>query len=272
MSNQRRGHDLRQVRDCHGLVGVDEAGRGALAGPVVAGAVLVNRVFLESGWCRRYAPFIDDSKKLTPDDRARIYERLEWLRGEHRILFAAGLASVAEIESENILGATRLAMRRAIEAALALGCIQPHAPDPLFTLHEAPALAPGQCITDWRVLVDGRPMRNLGFSHHAIVAGDARSLAIAMASIVAKVTRDRLMEALDREAPGFGFAQHKGYGTAAHREFLLALGPCPHHRRMFVETFLATPADDPSQARFPFDEADEAAALPLGAEGAQAGE
>src|SRR5690349_13907610 len=103
---QRRGHDLRLIRDCHGLIGVDEAGRGALAGPVVAGAVLVNRTFLESDWCRRHATSINDSKQLSAAERTALYGRLEWLRSEHRILFATGQASVSEIESENILGAT----------------------------------------------------------------------------------------------------------------------------------------------------------------------
>jgi ribonuclease HII len=248
---QRRGHDLRLIRDCHGLIGVDEAGRGALAGPVVAGAVLVNRTFLESDWCRRYAGVVNDSKQLTADERAQLYERMEWLRSEHRILFAPGQASVAEIESENILGATKLAMRRAIEAALALGRIYSHPPDPLFETQGVLPRAVGECITDWIVLVDGKPMRGLGFTHQAIVEGDAKSLVIAMASIVAKVTRDRLMEALDIATPGYGFARHKGYATEIHRETLVALGPCLHHRSLFIRTFLDR-GEDPDQVEFDF--------------------
>lgn len=261
-----RAHDLRHLRDCHGLIGVDEAGRGALAGPVVAGAVLLDAAFLESDWCRRHAAAINDSKRLTPAQREHLYERMDWLRCEHRIVFAAGSAGVDEIETENILGATRLAMRRAIEGALAIGRIHAHPPDPLFTWQAPPALAPGECITDWKVLVDGKPMRGLGFAHKAIVEGDARSLAIAMASIVAKVTRDRLMAALDAEAPGYGFARHKGYATAGHRAALLAAGPSPHHRRIFVDTFLGAGGDDPAQARFAF----EADGAPSGAGAAQA--
>jgi len=255
-----RAHDLRMLRDCHGLVGVDEAGRGALAGPVVAGAVLVNRAFLESDWCRRHAPEINDSKQLTAEQREFLYERMDWLRREHRIIFAAGTASVAEIEHENILGATRLAMRRAIEAALASGRVSLHAPDPLFTYENPPALAAGEVISDWRILVDGKPVRNLGFPHKAIVEGDAKSLAIAMASIVAKVTRDRLMDALDVEAQGYGFARHKGYATPQHRAALLALGPGVHHRKLFVSTFLRTvPEAERAQTQFAFEEADDAA-------------
>jgi ribonuclease HII len=164
---------------------------------------------------------------------------------------------VAEIESESILGATRLAMRRAIEAALALGQIHKHPPDPLFSLHEPVTLAAGQCITDWKILVDGRPMRGLGFTHRAIVEGDAKSLAIAMGSIVAKVTRDRLMEALDVEVGGYGFAKHKGYATAAHRDALVSLGASTHHRSLFVRTFLDR-GEDPTQAMFAFEDDDAA--------------
>ena len=256
-----RGFDLHQVGDAHGLIGVDEAGRGALAGPVVAGAVLINRTFLESNWCRRYACEINDSKQLTAADRTRLYERMDWLMREHRILFAPGLASVEEIETENILGATQLAMGRAVAAALAIGQIQLHPPDPLFTYQQPVQLHPGECITDWLLLVDGKPMRGLGFAHRAIVEGDAKSLVIAMASIVAKVTRDRLMEALEVEAPGFSFARHKGYATHAHREALLALGPSPHHRKLFITTFLSGKASDTDQTLFDFVEADAEAHL-----------
>jgi ribonuclease HII len=249
-----RGFDLRQIGTAHGLIGVDEAGRGALAGPVVAAAVLVNRSFLESDWCRRNASTINDSKQLTAEGRLRVYERMDWLRREHRIIFAPGVASVAEIESENILGATKLAMQRAIKTALTDGRIDLHPPDPLFSWQSPDALAPGQCISDWLLLVDGKPLRGLGFAHRAIVEGDARSLVIAMASIVAKVTRDRLMEALEIEAPGYSFARHKGYATPIHRESLLALGPCAHHRRVFVASFLANRAPDRDQSVFEFEE------------------
>jgi len=248
---QRRGHDLRAIRECHGLIGVDEAGRGALAGPVVAGAVLLNRTFLHSDWCRRHAATINDSKLLTPEEREQLYARMEWLRSEHRILFAAGVSNVAEIESENVLGATKLAMRRAIESVLALGHIQSHPPDPLFETQGVIPRAEGECISDWMVLVDGKPLRGLGFTHRAIVEGDAKSLVIALASIVAKVSRDRLMRALDVEVPGYGFAKHKGYATGLHREALVTLGATSHHRSLFIRTFLDR-GEDPGQAQFDF--------------------
>lgn len=275
-----RAHDLRLCRECYGLVGVDEAGRGALAGPVVAGAVLINRAFLDSDWCRRHAPLINDSKQLSIEQREFIYERMDWLQREHRIIFAAGIASVAEIEQENILGATRLAMRRAIEAALAGGRVSLHPPDPLFSYNDPPRLAAGEVVTDWRILVDGKPIRNLGFTHRAIVEGDAKSLAIAMASIVAKVTRDRLMDALDVEAQGYGFARHKGYATPQHRAALLALGSCGHHRSLFVSTFLRTSEADRTQSQFAFEldqdgavTGDDAASdRPFASESAAAGE
>jgi len=267
-----RGHDLRAVRDCYGLIGVDEAGRGALAGPVVAGAVLVNAEFLNSDWCRRHTSVINDSKQLSVARRLQIYERMEWLMSEHRILFAPGIATVEEIEQENILGATRLAMRRAIEAALSLGQIQPHPPDPLFTYDNPPELQPGQCISDWKILIDGRRVRGLGFPHRGIVKGDSRSLVIAMASIVAKVTRDRIMEALDVEVPGYGFAAHKGYATARHREALLAGGPTPHHRSLFIRTFLEEKADDRNQTVMDFIREDVGACDDAEAESGAAGD
>jgi ribonuclease HII len=233
------------------LIGVDEAGRGALAGPVAAGAVLVNRSFLESDWCKRHTRVINDSKQLTAEQRVNIFERMQWLMSEHRIICAAGTANVAEIEELNILGATKLAMRRAIRRGLELGQIEAHPPDPLFDHLDPAQLEPGQCITDWKVLVDGKPLKGFGFVHRAFVEGDARSLVIAMASIVAKVTRDRMMEGLEAEVPGYGFARHKGYATEIHRKALENLGATPHHRRLFIRTFLSKPpVDDQSQFAF----------------------
>ena len=168
-SKRIRGFDLRQIKGRLGLIGVDEAGRGALAGPVVAAAVLIDNGFLQSDWCRRHAGQINDSKQLCGEQREKFYSRMNWLMSEHRILFAAGMGSVEEIEQVNILGATTLAMRRAILNVLQLGQIRSHAPDPLFDSVESSDLMPGECITVWRVLVDGRPVRNLGFSHRAFV-------------------------------------------------------------------------------------------------------
>lgn len=175
--------------------GVDEAGRGCLAGPVMAAVVVVPRDFT--------LPGLIDSKQLTVLRREKLYEQL---RGDARLWIATGLATVEEIDRLNILRASHLAMERAVRAL-------PKVPDGL--------------------LIDGLPVRAFPFPHQAVVDGDALCLSIAAASIVAKVERDRWMSQADAMYPGYGFAQHKGYGTKAHRAALARLGPCPLHRRSF---------------------------------------
>ncbi|HEY8487808.1 MAG TPA: ribonuclease HII [Thermaerobacter sp.] len=175
--------------------GVDEVGRGCLAGPVVAAAVILPR--------GADLPGLDDSKRLTPTAREELAARVR----RQALAWAVGLATPAEIDALNIARATRLAMRRALDAL-------PVAPQ--------------------RVLVDGRPPGDLGYPLEALVDGDARLAAIAAASVVAKVFRDGWMARLDAVYPGYGFAQHKGYATAAHRDALARLGPCPEHRRSFL--------------------------------------
>ena len=185
------------------IAGVDEAGRGPLAGPVVAAAIVFDRDFLEAEAPRSLAG-IDDSKKL-PASRREFFHALLTACPHARIGIAS--ASVEEIDSLNILRATHLAMARA------LGQIVP-----------PPDLA----------LVDGLPVNGLPVPHRAIVGGDAASLSIAAASILAKVTRDRLMVALAARHPEYGFERHKGYGTKAHLDALRRHGPCPAHRRSFA--------------------------------------
>jgi ribonuclease HII len=177
------------------IAGIDEAGRGPLAGPVTAAAVI-----LPTGFS---CPGLDDSKKMSAAKRQTIYERLT---GEPGLIWAVATASREEIDRLNILRATHLAMRRAAEAL-----------NPL----------PDHC------LIDGLPLRDFPFPYDAIIKGDGLSLSIAAASIIAKVTRDRLMAEIDREFPQFGFAKHQGYGTKAHLEALRNHGPCRHHRRSF---------------------------------------
>ncbi|MCW5731922.1 MAG: ribonuclease HII [Alphaproteobacteria bacterium] len=177
------------------VCGIDEAGRGPLAGPVVAAAVILDPARLPAG--------IDDSKSLSPGRRETLFATI-LETAAHGI----GLASVREIEEFNILGATMLAMRRAV-AALPL----------------TPAFA----------LVDGNRLpESLPCPAEAIVQGDRRSLCIAAASILAKVTRDRLMADIARSHPGYGFERHMGYGTAEHLEALNRLGPTPEHRLGFA--------------------------------------
>ncbi len=185
------------------LVGIDEAGRGCLAGPVVAAAVQIAEADLAPLAAGPLAQ-ANDSKQLSPAQRDRLYETLTH---EPRVRWGIGQASVEEIDRLNILRATHLAMRRAIEAL-------PTLPD--------------------HALVDGLPVKGLPIPHDALVKGDSRSLLIACASILAKVTRDRLCLTLDAQFPGYGLAQHKGYGTRAHLDALRRLGPSPCHRSSFA--------------------------------------
>jgi ribonuclease HII len=176
------------------VAGVDEAGRGPLAGPVVAAAVVFPEGICPEG--------VADSKVLSAARREELWERIlecaEW---------SVGVADVAEIDALNILRATHLAMARAVNGL---------APCPDF------------------LLVDGLKVDGLPAPHRPLVKGERKSAGIAAASIVAKVTRDRLMVALHDQFPEYQFAQHKGYGTPEHLDALAAHGPCPHHRRSFA--------------------------------------
>ena len=185
------------------IAGVDEAGRGPLAGPVVAAAVVFEKEFLEAEAPRSLAG-INDSKKL-PASRREFFHAL--LSACPHVQIGIASASVEEIDSLNILRATHLAMARAV------GQLSP-----------PPELA----------LVDGLPVKGLPVPHRAIVSGDALSLSIASASILAKVTRDRLMVELAAQYPAYGFERHKGYGTQAHLDALNLHGPCPAHRNSFA--------------------------------------
>ena len=188
------------------IAGVDEAGRGPLAGPVAAAAVILPPGFA--------CPGLDDSKKLSHAKRERIYQVLTATPG---LIWSLAFASAAEIDSLNILRATHLAMRRAVEGL---------------------SVRPDHC------LIDGLPVRDFPWPHDAIVKGDGRSLSIAAASIIAKVSRDRLMLEIDAECPNYGFAKHQGYGTKFHLEALRIHGPCRHHRRTFEPVAqLALPFD-----------------------------
>lgn len=212
-----------------GLVGVDEAGRGCLAGPVVAAAVWVSPGFFDQKSLRTAAGNINDSKQLAAEVRESQYALLESWAERDVIRFRWAAASVEEIDRLNILGATRLAMQRALEA---LGTVLPRMENdlPLFQETENPAFVP--------ILVDGRPLKPFPYAHRAVVQGDGKSLAIASASIVAKVNRDRLMWEGECLYPGYGFARHKGYGTAEHREALHRQGPSPWHRPLFLRKIL----------------------------------
>ncbi|MEQ1611390.1 MAG: ribonuclease HII [Hyphomicrobiaceae bacterium] len=181
------------------ICGIDEAGRGPWAGPVVAAAVILDPKCIPTG--------IADSKALDADARERIYPRI----AESSVI-GVGIANVERIDRDNILHATMWAMQQAVAQ-----------------LPVMPRLA----------LIDGNRAPLLKCESRTIVKGDARCLSIAAASIIAKVTRDRLMIALGRELPGYGFERHKGYGTPEHTEALARLGVTPYHRRSFKPVQLA---------------------------------
>lgn len=174
--------------------GTDEAGRGCLAGDVIAAAVILDTEAPIQG--------LNDSKKLTPAQREACFERIV----EKCLSFAVGRASAAEIDRLNILQASLLAMRRSVEQ---------------LSLQPRFVYVDGNFCPDWQ------------YASKAVIGGDGCIPAIAAASILAKVTRDREMAALDREYPGYGFARHKGYPTRDHLQALARFGPSPVHRRTF---------------------------------------
>ncbi len=245
---QLRGFDLKQIKGVSSLIGVDEVGRGAFAGPVVAAAVLVTRDFLESRWATVRSGGVNDSKQLSAEQREELWGEFEQLAADGRIHANHGMASVEEIEQLNILGATKLAMRRALGGIYPPEAFEVRRDEPdLFSSSEERSTF--QPTVSARVLIDGLALRGFPYPHTAFVNGDARSLCIAMASIVAKVTRDRLLVELETKYPGYGFARNKGYGTEEHRDAVLRLGRCPEHREAFLRKLLAVRVD-PAQMDF----------------------
>ena len=204
--------ELVSVLPCR-IAGVDEAGRGPLAGPVVAAAVVLPLAWVRDGLPAELTG-LNDSKQLSVEQRNSYFLLLtesvdvEWALGE---------SSNAVIDSINILQATHRAMNQALRGLKQVS----HA------------------------LVDGRPVKGLMCSQTAIVKGDSKSYSIAAASVLAKVTRDHIMLEAEQRWPGYGFAQHKGYGTPEHLEAIRRLGPCPIHRRSFA------PMREPEPELFP---------------------
>ena len=194
-------HTMWEIEDSLGLrliCGVDEAGRGPLAGPVCAAAVILPE--------HLQIPGLNDSKKLTDKKRRELFPVIQ----EQAVAYGIGLASEQEIDEINILQATFLAMRRALEQ-----------------LTVRPEIA----------LIDGNRETDFGLPVKTVVKGDSLSANIAAASILAKVTRDNLMMELAQQYPEYGFEIHKGYGTKAHYEALRTYGPCPIHRKTFLKKF-----------------------------------
>lgn len=176
------------------IAGVDEAGRGPLAGPVVAAAVILP--------ADAVLPGLDDSKKLSAKKREELFPKIK----EHALGFGVAVVNQEEIDDINILQASRLAMKQAVESLVS-------PPDLL--------------------LIDGNQKIDSSLDQWAIVKGDSKSFSIAAASVLAKVTRDQIMEDYHRLYPQYEFSQHKGYGTKLHRSLIVEHGPCPIHRRSF---------------------------------------
>ena len=185
-----------ELKGYKAICGVDEAGRGPLAGPVCAAAVILPPNTIIDG--------VNDSKKLTEKKREALFDVIK----ENAVSYSIAYASVEEIESINILNATMLAMKRAVE---------------------------GLDVKADYAMIDGNKMPQLDIDGETIVKGDAKSMLIACASILAKVSRDRLLYEYAKEYPQYHFDKHKGYGTALHKEAILEYGPCPYHRMSFLK-------------------------------------
>jgi ribonuclease HII len=235
MPNPRWTHDRKLAKSRLGVVGVDEAGRGCLAGPVVAGAVILPCAFFGDAKNRKLTAEMNDSKQFDEKKRESLYSRVLELAENKALFGATGEASVEEIEEHNIVGATCLAMQRAMDKA-SLKYDGLWKPEPKSSLE----LFENNRVEDegWIVLVDGRPMKKLPYEHAGLVKGDTKSLAIAMASMLAKVTRDRFMRKLHNQFPDFGFNSNKGYGAPVHLRALRECGPTEYHRPRFLRNLL----------------------------------
>ena len=181
------------------ICGIDEVGRGPLAGPVVAGAVILPKD------CQIL--YLNDSKQVSASRRDELFDEIQ----EMAVASAVGIVSPQRIDEINILQATYEAMRQAID---------------------------GLGITPDMLLVDAVTIPNVSIRQTGIIKGDAKSVSIAAASILAKVTRDRMMEEYDKLYPEYGFAKHKGYGSKQHTDAIHEYGPCPIHRRTFIHKFI----------------------------------
>ncbi len=189
----------KQFYDHEYIAGVDEVGRGPLAGPIVTAAVILPK--------NTVIPYLNDSKQLSEEKREELFDIII----DKAVSVACGINSEKVIDEIGIAPADSDAMKQAV-----------------LKLNTRPDF----------ILVDAFPIKNLDIEQYPIIKGDTKSLAIAAASIIAKVTRDRMMVKLDEEYPGYGFAKNKGYGSADHINALKTIGPCPAHRRSFIKNFV----------------------------------
>ena len=209
-------YDAKLMQKAESIIGLDEVGRGALAGPVFTAACLIKEDFFLNKENLKITTDFRDSKKMSAKLREEAFESLNRLKAIGSIDFEITSASVQEIGALNISGATCLSLDRSLKAILARNT------------------QIGKSI----ILIDGKPLKNLLYPHQAIVGGDDRSLAIACASILAKVTRDRHMDSLAKQFPAYEWQKNKGYGTKFHREKLRLAGSCTEHRVLFLRKIL----------------------------------
>lgn len=203
------------------IAGIDEAGRGPLAGPVAAAAVILPRGFDLLG--------VDDSKKLSPKKREELFVEIK----ERAVAYGIGLVDHVTIDRINILEATKMAMKEALREAEK--GIREQLGTPWREALQSGDRMRSCCIE--HVLIDALLLKDVPIPQTAIIKGDAKSVSIAAASILAKVTRDHIMQQYDELYPGYAFASNKGYGTEAHYEGLREHGLCPIHRRTFLKDF-----------------------------------
>ena len=209
-------YDAKLMLKAGSLIGLDEVGRGALAGPVFTAACLLKENFFLKKENLNITTDFRDSKKMSAKLREQAFENLIHLKEVGALDFEITSASVREIELLNISGATRLSFDRALKAIFARNT----------------------SFAQSLILMDGKPLKDFPYPHKAIVGGDDRSLAIACASILAKVARDRLMDSLGKQFPGYDWQKNKGYGTKFHREQLRLAGSCSEHRALFLRKIL----------------------------------
>ena len=216
MKSVLQEHDAQLIEKYNGLVGLDEVGRGALAGPVYTAACWIKPGFFQHLSNCTETVDMRDSKKMTEKKRLEASLRLAQLKEAGQIDYSIASASVEEIDRYNISGATLRAFDRSLQELL-----------PVKGRDQKPL-----------ILVDGKPLKAVSFEHRALIGGDDRSLVIAMASILAKVARDQWMEALDHDFPQYQWKKNKGYGTLAHREGIQSHGSCKEHRTLFLRKIL----------------------------------
>lgn len=218
MKSSLQIHDEKLMTGSRLLIGLDEVGRGALAGPVFTAACLMKDNFFKNDDSLSLTAGFRDSKKMSAGKREDAYQSLIYLKKIGTIDFEISSASVAEIESLNITGATRLSIERSLKA--------------LRARQRQPALV------ETLILMDGKPLKDFSYPHQAIVGGDDLSLAIASASILAKVARDRYMNTLGEQFPRYDWQKNKGYGTKFHREQIQLAGACSEHRALFLRKII----------------------------------